>query len=103
MAELMAEQTDLVTYLTDSAEPQPGAEPPRVGDPVEFRLLGEGREIEAWSPPGRRLGRLPPTEREALAPFFEQGGRLLVGHIAALIPRPRHAGTGRIHVRVVAC
>jgi hypothetical protein len=57
--------------------------------------------IEAWSPrQGHRLGQLPPEERDAIAPLLAPGLPPITGRIAALVPRPRHAGTGRIHVRL---
>ncbi len=101
----MHEPTERLTYLTHAADPLPGtAEAPQVGDPVVLRPLPGGREIEAWSPRdgGRRLGRLPPEERDALAPMLAPGQPPVTGWIAALVPRPRHAGTGRIHVHLVA-
>jgi hypothetical protein len=102
----MADSTnDLLTYLTDSADLPAGVEEaPRVGDLVELRLLRGGREIEAWSPRGgRRLGRLPAEDRDAIAPLLAPGQPPVTGSIAALVPRPRHAGaTGRIHVRLSA-
>jgi len=89
---------DLLTYLTDAAEPKPGQAVPEVGDQVELRATSSGREVEAWSSSGQRLGRLPPAERDALAEMMAGGP--LHGRIAALVPRPRLAGTGRIHIRV---
>jgi hypothetical protein len=98
----MDESNDLLTYLTDSTDPPPGApEAPRVGDPIELRVMRGGREIEAWSARlGQRLGRLPPEERDAIAPLLVPGRPPVTGLISALVPRPLHAGTGRIHVRL---
>ncbi len=99
----MDEPNDLLTYLTDQADPPPdAAEAPRVGDPVELRVVRGGRDIEAWCARlGHRLGRLPPEERDAIAPLIGRPGQPpVMARISALVPRPRHAGTGRIHVRV---
>ena len=93
---------DVLTYLTDAAETVPGQRPPSVGDAVELRPLQGGPEIEAWSDAGQRLGRLPPAERATLAGLVE-APLPLRGRIAALVPRPRQAGTGRIHIRVAGC
>jgi len=92
---------ELLTYLTDAAEPAPGQFGPRVGDPIELRVRRGGREIEVWSA-GIRLGRLPPAERAALDGLLPQGEAALRGHISALVPRPLRIGSGRIHIRVSA-
>ena len=92
---------ELLTYLTDAAEPAPGQFGPRVGDPIELRVRCGEREIEVWSA-GIRLGRLPPAERAALDGLLPQGGSALRGHISALVPRPLRIGSGRIHIRVSA-
>jgi len=91
---------DLLTYLT--GEPGPGVEHPRVGDPVELRVLQGGRAIEAYSAAGQRLGRVPPTERDVLVGLLPEGRLALPGRIAALVPRPRQEGNGRIHIAVSA-
>lgn len=93
-------ETELLTYLTDAAEPKPGQSTPQVGDLIELRATRGGREVEAWSSSGQRLGRLPPAERDALAEVMADGP--LSGRISALVPRPRLAGAGRIHIRVNA-
>jgi hypothetical protein len=43
---------------------------------------------------------LPPAESAALEDLLNGGTNALRGHIAALIPRPRLMGPGRIHIRV---
>jgi len=91
---------DLLTYLT--GEPGPEVEHPRVGDAVELRVLQGGRAIEAYSAGGQRLGRLPPAERDVLVGFLPEGRVALPGRIAALVPRPRQQGNGRIHIEVRA-
>jgi hypothetical protein len=91
---------DLLTYLT--GEPGPDVAHPRVGDPVELRILQDGRSIEAYSAAGQRLGRLPPAERQAIAGLLPPGLASLAGQIAALVPRPQLQGAGRIHIRVSA-
>lgn len=96
----MTDVAEMLIYLTGSPEAEAESCRPRAGDPVELRPLLGGREIEAWSPQGRRLGWLPPAEREALAPLLDGAQAPLSGRIAALVPRPRHAGAGRIHIRV---
>lgn len=93
-------ETELLTYLTDAAEPKPGQATPRVGDAIELRSSTGGRDVEAWSSNGQRLGRLPPAERDALAEVMAAGP--LQGRISALVPRPQLAGAGRIHIRVSA-
>src|SRR4051794_40915252 len=50
---------DLLIYLT--GEPGPDVPSPRVGDPVELRVLRGGLAIEAFSAGGQRIGRLPPA------------------------------------------
>jgi len=92
--------TELLTYLTDAAEPKPGQSTPQVGDVIELRAARGGRDVEAWSTSGQRLGRLPPAERDALAEVMADGP--LLGRISALVPRPLLAGAGRIHIRVNA-
>ncbi|MDO9706823.1 hypothetical protein [Paracraurococcus lichenis] len=96
----MPDGFDLLTYL--AGEPGPGVERPRVGDPVELRVLQGGLSIEAFSAAGQRLGRLPPTERDALTSMLPEGRTAFHGRIAALVPRPRQLGDGRIHIRVSA-
>jgi hypothetical protein len=91
---------DLLTYLT--GEPGPGVASPRVGDPVELRILQGGRMIEAYSAAGQRLGRLPPAERDVLAGLLPAGRLSFPGRIAALVPRLRQEGAGRIHIQVSA-
>lgn len=92
--------SDMLTYLTGSAELVPGQVAPRVGDAVELRILQGGRDVEAWSSTGIRLGRLPPAEREALDDLLQNGTPALRAHISALVPRPLDHGNGRIHIRV---
>lgn len=96
----MPEAAGLLTYLTGVAEPEPGGRLPRVGDAVHLRRLPNGRDIEAWSDGGGRLGRLPPAERNALAGLLAVAPGELRGRITALVPRPLLAGAGRIHIRV---
>ena len=96
----MLPDQDLLFHLTDAAEPPPGEVPPRFGDAVELRPGRGGREIEAWSTAGRRLGRLAPAERDAVAGLLAGGDQALRGRIEAIVPRPRAAGSGRIHIRV---
>jgi hypothetical protein len=95
-----AADPELLTYLTDAAELDPGQAGPRVGDPVELRPRRGGAEIEAWSSEGRRLGRLPPAERAALDGLLAKGAGSLRGRITALVPRPLRLGFGRIHISV---
>ena len=95
----MSQVHDHVTYLTDAAEPGPGQPPPRVGDVVELRVLRAGQEIEAWTRFGR-LGRLPPSECAALDGLLPELAE--PWRITAVVPRPRHTGTGRIHIGVAA-
>ena len=96
----MPQGLDLITYLT--GEPGPEVASPRVGDPVELRLLQGGQAIEAFSAAGQRLGRVPPAERDILAGLLPEGRACLPGRIAALVPRLRQQGAGRIHIRVGA-
>lgn len=96
----MSKAPEVLTYLTEAAETAAGAAALRVGDPVELRQASSGRDVEAWLPLGRRLGRLPPAEREAVRGVF--GATPLRGHIAALVPRPLHGGGARIHIRLTA-
>jgi hypothetical protein len=86
----------LVTYLTDTAEP-----PPRVGEPVILRPRRGGAELEAFTPAGRRLGRLPPAECAALGPLLALHEDL-PGEVTALVPRPGLNGPARIHLRLRA-
>lgn len=96
----MSGDPDVLTYLTDAAEPRPGEGALCVGDPVVLRQGIRGGKLEAWLATGRRLGALPPAESEALSGLLTTGMNGLRGHIAALIPRPRLVGPGRIHIRV---
>ena len=96
----MSGHPDVLTYLTDSAEFRPGEGALCVGDPVVLRPGARGGKLEAWSPNGRRLGALPPAESAALEGLLTGSTDGLRGHIAALIPRPRLIGPGRIHIRV---
>ena len=95
-------ESDMLTYLTDSADPAPGQVGPRVGDAVELRVLRGGRDIEAWTATGIRLGRLPPAEREAFDDLLQHGIPALRAHVSAVVPRPLNQGNGRIHIRVRA-
>jgi len=90
-----------LTYLLDATDPGPGRAPPRVGDAVEFRLLRNGREIEAWRPDGQRLGRLPPDDTALLSGMVAENPAWRQGRITALVPRPLQGGA-RIHVRIGA-
>ena len=97
----MQDPTEWLTYLTGAADAAfvPGAI--CVGDAVELRPGRGGREIEAYSAiTGTRLGSLPPGERSLLESLFQDGRGALPARIAAVIPRPRLAGSGRIHLRV---
>ncbi len=96
----MSGDPDVLTYLTDAVEPRPGEGALCVGDPVVVRQGGRGGKLEAWSVTGRRLGSLPPAESEALSGLLADGADRLRGHIAALVPRPRLMGSGRIHILV---
>lgn len=96
----MSGDPDVLTYLTDAAELRPGDGALCVGDPVVLRQGIRGGKLEAWSATGRRLGALPPAESEALSGLLTADMDGLRGHIAALIPRPRLVGPGRIHIRV---
>jgi len=97
----MAGEAGLLTYLTDAPDPRPEEGALCVGDPVVLRQSRRGRTLEAWSPAGRRLGALPPAESEALSEMLTEHPHRLRGHIAALVPRPRVTGPGRIHIRVL--
>lgn len=92
---------DWLTYLLDGADSGPDRPTPQVGDAVEFRLLRDGREIEAWRPGGQRLGRLPPAETALLSPRLAVDPAWRHGRITALVPRPSQGGD-RIHVRIGA-
>ena len=97
----MSGDPDVLTYLTDAADPRPGEGALCVGDPVVLRHDTRGGRLEAWSAAtGRKLGSLPPAESAALSGLLANGADRLRGHIAALIPRPRMTGTGRIHILV---
>ena len=96
----MSGDPDVLTYLTDAAEPRPGEGALCVGDPVVVRQGLRAGKLEAWSATGRRLGSLPPAESEVLSGLLTDGADRLRGHIAALIPRPRSLGPGRIHILV---
>ena len=91
-------EAELLTYLTDAAMLVPGQAGPRVGDLLELRVRHGGREVEAWSATGVRLGRLPPAEREALDDLLTNDALRLQGRISAVVPR--RFGDGRIHIRV---
>lgn len=97
----MSGGTAVLTYLTDAADPRPEDGALCVGDPVVLRQTRKGGKLEAWSATGRRLGALPPAESEALSSMLANGSDRLRGHIAALVPRPRLTGPGRIHIRVL--
>jgi hypothetical protein len=96
----MSGDPGVLTYLTEASEPRPGEGALCVGDPVVLRQGVRSGKLEAWSPAGRKLGSLPPAESEALSGLLAEGADRLRGHIAALIPRPRLVGPGRIHIRV---
>lgn len=97
----MSRDRDVLTYLTNAAEPRPGEGALCVGDPVVLRQGLRRGTLEAWSPAtGRKLGSLPPAESEALSDLLPDGAARLHGHIAALVPRPKLVGPGRIHIRV---
>ena len=96
----MVPHSELLTYLTEATEPGPGEALPRAGDVVELRPSPAGTGIEAWSPAGQRLGRLPPAESAALSGLLAKATTPLRGRIAALVPRPRLAGAWRIHIHV---
>jgi len=93
---------DLLTYLTEATDPRPGEGALCVGDPVVLRPGLRGGKLEAWSTTGRKLGSLPPAESEVLSELLSGSAKRLSGHIAALVPRPRLVGPGRIHIRVTA-
>ena len=96
----MSGDAGMLTYLTDATDFRPGDGALCVGDPVVLRLGVRGSKLEAWLPTGRKLGSLPPAESAALSGLMAHGTDRLRGHIAALIPRPRLMGPGRIHIRV---
>jgi hypothetical protein len=98
----MPDEAELLTYLTGPADPSPGIRPPRVGDTVHLRPLPGSWDIEAWSDSGKRLGRLPPAERNALNDLTGANPIALRSRITALVPRPLLAGSSRIHIRVIA-
>jgi hypothetical protein len=87
---------ELLTYLTDATEPSPC-----LGDAVVLRSSRGGANLEAFSLAGRLLGRVPPAERAALSEYLAEGNPL-PGRVTALVPRPNHAGTGRVHVTLFA-
>ncbi|GAA0588653.1 hypothetical protein GCM10009416_28890 [Craurococcus roseus] len=97
----MSGEMGVLTYLTDATESHPGEGALCVGDPVVLRQGRRGGKLEAWSANGRRLGALPPAESEALSGLLTGDNDRLRGHIAALVPRPRLTGPGRIHIRVI--
>lgn len=90
----------VLTYLTEAQEPSPGENALCVGDPVVVRQCNRRGRLEAWSATGRKLGSLPPAESAALSGLLTDGTGPLRGRIAALVPRPRLTGPGRIHIRV---
>jgi hypothetical protein len=96
----MSGDPGVLTYLTDAADPHPEEGALCVGDPVVLRPGRRGGKLEAWSTAGRRLGSLPPAESEALSGLLAEGVDGLRRHIAALVPRPRLMGQGRIHIRL---
>jgi hypothetical protein len=88
------------TYLTDIDEPPADARPLRAGDRVHLRARSGTAEAEAWSECGRRLGRLPPVDRDMLAGL---GFRLpLAARVAAVVPRPGTPHAGRVLLRTDA-
>ena len=91
----------VLTYLTEAQEPRPGEGALCVGAPVVVRQGSRRGRLEAWSATGRKLGSLPPDESAILSSLLADGAGRLRGHIAALVPRPRLTGPGRIHIRVV--
>jgi hypothetical protein len=97
----MSGEAGVLTYLTEATDPRPEEGALCVGDPVVLRQGRRGGKLEAWSTTGRRLGALPPAESEALSGMLTGGNDRLRGHIAALVPRPRLTGPGRIHIRVL--
>lgn len=100
MTHSLAPVAEIVTHLIDATEPSAGQSQPRVGDPVELRPDNRGRDVVAWSASGRRLGRVPPPDRDTIAELLVH--QPLQGRITALVPRPPQAGAGRIHIRVSA-
>lgn len=97
----MSLEPGVLTYLTDAVASSGGEPVLCVGDPVVLRQQRRGGRMEAWSETGLRLGALPPAECEALSELLPVGAEGLRGHIAALVPRPRLNGPGRIHIRVL--
>ncbi len=89
-------ETELLTYLTDAAEP-----PPCLGDAVVLRTRRGASDAQAFSATGRLLGRVPPAERAALGHYLADG-LCLPGRVTALVPRPNQAGIGRVHVTLFA-
>lgn len=96
----MSGEPGVLTYLTDAMDSRPEEGALCVGDPVVLRQGLRGGKLEAWSTTGRRLGALPPAESAALSGMLTDSAGRLRGHIAALVPRPRLTGPGRIHIRV---
>lgn len=94
----MSGDPEVLTYLTDAVDPRPGDGALCVGDPVVVRQGARGGRLEAWSECGRKLGSLPPAESEALSGLLADRAEGLRGRIAALVPRPRLVGPGRIHI-----
>ena len=98
----MSGEAGVLTYRTDATETRPEDGALCVGDPVVLRQGRRGGKLEAWSAAtGRRLGALPPAESEAVSGMLTGATDRLRGHIAALVPRPRLDGPGRIHIRVL--
>ena len=88
------------TYLTDVDEPPADARPLRAGDRVHLRTRGGTAETEAWSECGRRLGRLPPIERDMLAGLGLRPP--LTARVAAVVPRPGTPNADCVLVRMDA-
>ncbi len=88
--------TEILTYLTNAAEP-----PPRLGEPLLLRMRAGGGQVEAFSPAGRRLGQVPRAECAGLDERL-LAGQALPGRVTALVPRPGRGGAGRVHVTVFA-
>ena len=84
--------TEMLTYLTDSADP-----PPHLGEGLVLRIRPGSAEVHAYSDAGRRLGKVPPAEYAALGPL-PMGGEGMAGRVTTLVPRPGRAGCGRVHV-----
>ena len=68
--------------------------------PLFFARASAAVSWRPGPPTGRKLGSLPPAESEALSGMLTGGAGRLRGHIAALVPRPRLVGPGRIHILV---